>query len=82
MNKVKILFFATIKDRAGQKSLELDIPSQTTVLALKEKLGVEFPNLKDSLKSVLISINQEYSFDDAVIPPDAEIALFPPVSGG
>jgi molybdopterin converting factor small subunit len=30
----------------------------------------------------LISINQEYVFDEVVIPPGAEIALFPPVSGG
>lgn len=82
MNKIKLLFFATIRDKAGTKSMELDIPSQMTVQGLKEKLGSEFPNLKDSLKSILISINQEYSFDDAIIPSNAEIALFPPVSGG
>lgn len=82
MNKIKILFFATIRDKAGTKSLELDIPNEMTILQLKEKLANEYPNLKDSLKSILISINQEYSFDDAVIPSNAEIALFPPVSGG
>lgn len=31
---------------------------------------------------MLISVNQEYAFDDVVIPDGAEIALFPPVSGG
>jgi molybdopterin converting factor small subunit len=34
------------------------------------------------MKSVLITINREYAFDDAVIPIDAEMAMFPPVSGG
>jgi molybdopterin converting factor small subunit len=34
------------------------------------------------MKSVLITINREYAFDEAVVPTDAEIALFPPVSGG
>jgi molybdopterin converting factor subunit 1 len=82
MNQIKILFFATIRDKAGKKSLELDIPYEMTVQGLKEKLANEYPNLKDSLKAVLVSVNQEYSFDDAVIPPNAEIALFPPVSGG
>lgn len=82
MNQIKILFFATIRDKAGTKSMDLDIPTEMTVQQLKEKLGSEYPNLKDSLKSILVSINQEYSFDDAMIPSNAEIALFPPVSGG
>lgn len=82
MNRIKILFFATIKDRAGTKSMELDIPSEMTIQQLKEKLANEHPNLKDSLKAVLMTINREYAFDDAVIPSNAEIALFPPVSGG
>ena len=82
MNRIKILFFATIRDKAGKKSLDLEIPNEMTVLQLKEKITNEYPNLKDSLKSVLVSVNQEYSFDDAIIPTNAEIALFPPVSGG
>ena len=82
MNHIKLLFFATIRDRVGMKSLELDIPADLTILQLKEKIGVDYPNLKESMKSVLITINREYAFDEAVIPLNAEIALFPPVSGG
>jgi molybdopterin converting factor subunit 1 len=82
MNHIKLLFFATIRDRVGARSLEMDIPVDMNVQDLKEKLSSDYPGLKESMKSVLISINQEYSFDDAVIPMNAEIALFPPVSGG
>lgn len=82
MNKIKLLFFATLRDRAGTKSMELDIPDGMTVQGLKNKLAEEYPNLKESLKSVLITIDREYAFDEAVIPSDAEMALFPPVSGG
>jgi molybdopterin converting factor subunit 1 len=82
MNNIKILFFATIRDKAGTKSMDLDIPNEMTIQQFKEKLANEYPNLKDSLKSVLMTINREYAFDDAVIPFNAEIALFPPVSGG
>jgi molybdopterin converting factor subunit 1 len=82
MNHIKLLFFATIRDRAGTKSLELDIPADLTIQGLKEKLSSDYPNLKDSMKSVLITINREYAFDDAVVPSDAEVAMFPPVSGG
>lgn len=82
MNHIKLLFFATIRDRVGARSLELDIPLNMTVQALKEKLSKDYPNLKESMKSALISINQEYAFDEAVIPTNAEIGMFPPVSGG
>ncbi len=82
MNQIKLLFFATIRDRAGTKSLEIEIPTDLTIQGLKEKLSTDYPNLKESMHSVLITINREYAFDDAVVPPNAEIALFPPVSGG
>ena len=57
MNRVKLLFFATLRDRAGTKSIELDIPPELTVRGLKEKISVEYPNLKASMSSVLITIN-------------------------
>jgi molybdopterin converting factor subunit 1 len=82
MNKIKLLFFATIRDRAGAKSLEIDIPTDLTIQGLKEKLSADYPNLRDSMKSVLITINREYAFDDAIVPSNAEVAMFPPVSGG
>ena len=82
MNHVKLLFFATIRDRAGTKTLELDIPADMTVDGLKEMLSTEYPNLRDSMKSVIITINREYIPDDAVLPLNAEIGMFPPVSGG
>jgi molybdopterin converting factor subunit 1 len=82
MNRVKLLFFATIRDRAGTKSMELDIPEDLTIQGLKDWLARDIPNLKESMKSVLITINREYAFDEAVVPPNAEIGMFPPVSGG
>jgi len=82
MNHVKLLFFATIRERAGTKSLELDIPEDLTIQGLKDKLASDIPNLKESMKSVLITINREYAFDEATVPPNAEIGMFPPVSGG
>jgi len=82
MNRIKLLFFATIRERAGTKSMEMDIPADMTIEGLKEKLSTDFPNLKESLKSVLMTINREYAFDEAVVPSNAEIGMFPPVSGG
>jgi len=82
MNKIKVLFFATLRDRAGIKSVELEVPVDMTVLTLKNKLASDYPNLKESMKTILVSVNKEYALDEAIIPQGAEIALFPPVSGG
>jgi molybdopterin converting factor small subunit len=62
--------------------MELDIPMDLTIQGLKEKISREYPNLKESMRSVLITINREYAFDEAIIPQNAEVAMFPPVSGG
>ncbi len=82
MNKIKVLFFATLRDRAGTRSMEMEIPSGLTVQGLKDTLSRTQPNLAESMKSVLITINREYAFDEAIIPEGVEVALFPPVSGG
>lgn len=82
MNHVKLLFFATIRDRAGMKSMEMDIPDDLTIRGLKDRLANDIPNIKESMKSVLITINREYAFDEAIVPANAEIGMFPPVSGG
>jgi molybdopterin converting factor subunit 1 len=82
MNRIKLLFFATLRDRAGTRTMELEIPDDLTVQGLKDKISADLPNMKESMKSVLITNNREYAFDEAVIPRDAEMAMFPPVSGG
>lgn len=82
MNHVKALFFATLRDHVGVRSVEMQIPAQTNVAVFKSILTEKFPVLIGLLGHMLISVNQEYVFDDAIIPDAAEIALFPPVSGG
>ena len=59
MNRVKLLFFATIRERMGVKSLELELPVDLTIQGLKDTLSEEYPKVKDSMKSVLITINRE-----------------------
>jgi molybdopterin converting factor small subunit len=34
------------------------------------------------VETVLVSINHEFADDEQMIPEGAEVALFPPVSGG
>lgn len=82
MNHIKVLFFATLRDKAGVRSAELDIGPGATIAELKTELVEKFPNLNGLMEHCLASINHEYRFDESKIPADAEIAFFPPVSGG
>ena len=82
MNSVTILFFATLKELAGTGSLSLELPPGARVKDLKTILKEQFPALAPALTSTLTSINRNFAFDDDVIPPGAEVAFFPPVSGG
>jgi molybdopterin converting factor subunit 1 len=82
MSAYKILFFATLKDRAGVHQSILDLPSGITIRELKVIIGERFPSLIPLLPHALIAVNREYAPDETVIPAEAEIAFFPPVSGG
>lgn len=82
MNRIKVLFFATLRDRAGTKSFELDVPDGTTVQSLKDMVVEHYPGLREAMDTIVISINREFAFDENPVPENAEVAMFPPVSGG
>ena len=82
MIKIKLLFFATLKDRAGQSRVEVDLPDGVTVAGLKSQVVQLYPGVTSLLAHSLVAVNQSYAFDEDLIPDQAEVALFPPVSGG
>jgi molybdopterin synthase catalytic subunit len=82
MNNITLVFFATFRDRAGVSRTEFEIPEGSTVAELKNQIEAQFPGLEDLSNHGLISINKEYAFDEDIVPSGAEVAVFPPVSGG
>ena len=82
MNRIKVLFFATLRDHAGIKSTELEIPAEMTVQGLKDLLVESYPGLQATMDVVVVSVNREFAFDESIVPENAEVAMFPPVSGG
>jgi len=79
---VKVLFFATLKEKAGVSQAELELPAGADVAALKRALYARFPQLPQQRSAMLVAVNREYAFDGDPVPDNAEVALFPPVSGG
>jgi molybdopterin synthase catalytic subunit len=80
--KVKLLFFANLKNIVSKSKVDLDLPDGADVLQLREIILGIYPQLKEVFPNVIVSINQEFAFEDDLIPDGAEIAFFPPVSGG
>ena len=79
---IKVLFFATLRDKAGTRQVEVDLPNGTTISQLKMMLVEKYPDLGGSLGHCLVAVNHHYDTDESEIPADAEVAFFPPVSGG
>jgi len=82
MKTITVLFFATLKDRAGRSRTSLELPDEARVGDLKSALETQIPALAPALASTLVAVNREYASDDDPLPAGAEVALFPPVSGG
>ena len=79
---VTILFFATLKERAGTERMAMELADHANVADLKTALSEHIPALEASLPTALVSVNREFAFPTDPLPPDAEVAIFPPVSGG
>jgi molybdopterin converting factor subunit 1 len=80
--RVRVLFFGILKDLAGKSSDWLDLPDGALVRDVLAAYQSRIPQLKESLSSLALAVNQQYAGPDAKLKPDDEVALLPPVSGG
>jgi len=79
---VRVLFFAKARDLAGGPARDVTLKDGGTVAELRRALGEAIPTLLPLLPRLHIAINNQYAADGDAVPPEAEIACFPPVSGG
>jgi molybdopterin synthase catalytic subunit len=79
---ITVRFFATLRDRTGDESVEIELPDETSVEQLLLELATEYPSLDPALASTLVAVNHEFAFPEDMLADGDEVALFPPVSGG
>jgi molybdopterin converting factor subunit 1 len=80
--RLRVLFFGMLKDLVGQSSATLDLPEGATVGDLLAHFASQLPQLKDSLSSLAVAVNQQYAGTETELKSGDEVALLPPVSGG
>lgn len=79
---VRVKLFAIAREKVGKPSINVELPDQATVRQLRSAVAQQYPNLASAVAHSRFAVNSQYAADGAAIPPEAEIALIPPVSGG
>jgi molybdopterin converting factor small subunit len=79
---VSVRLFAIARQRAGRAEIAVDLVEPATVADLRRALAVECPELAPLLPNLMIAVNAEYADEGHAIPPGADLAAIPPVSGG
>ena len=82
--RISIKYFASIREAVGKgaESMETAAP---TVAALRDELIARGEGYAESLargKGVRVALNQTLSDESAALVEGAEVAFFPPVTGG
>jgi len=80
--RVRLRFFASLREAAGTSELQLDVPRGATTGDVLRILGQQHAALRDLPAGLLISVNLEYVGPDYRLNEGDEVALIPPVSGG
>jgi molybdopterin converting factor small subunit len=82
MMVVRVLVFARAREIAGRGEVELSFGGPPSVAELKASLVEAIPGLQPLISALHVAVNSEYAAEGDVVPEGAEVACFPPVSGG
>jgi molybdopterin converting factor subunit 1 len=80
--KVRLLFFAILRDIAGRDQAEVELTDGATARDVWQRLRGEHAALRDVADPPLAAINESYAEPDAPLHEGDELAFIPPVAGG
>jgi len=82
--KLRVLYFARLRERFGVAEETLDFAGTTAadlVAELQARGGVWAEELAAG-RAFRVAVNQDIVALDVTLPDHAEVAIFPPVTGG
>ncbi len=80
--KVRVQFYAQLRDLAGIRERHVDLAEGATVRDLLDRIYVQQPLLRAHDKSILIGAGVEFVDRNYQLKPGDEISIMPPVQGG
>jgi molybdopterin converting factor small subunit len=80
--RVAVHFYSYFKELTGCEQTLVELPPESRLSDLYQKLITQFPKLAAMEKSTLIAVGVDYQTRDYVLKPGDEVSLFPPVQGG
>jgi len=80
--KIKVKFFAILRERVGAGEVTKDVHDGTTVGELWTSLKREYAKLSSLEMRLLYAVNQNYVRADYILKDRDEVVFVPPVSGG
>jgi molybdopterin synthase sulfur carrier subunit len=84
--KVTVLYFARLREALGRDCEQLELPERVaTVGALRQWLvarGSPWAEAFTEIKRIRAAVDQSLAGDEARLAEGAEVAFFPPVTGG
>ena len=84
--KVKVLFFAGLREQVGTAGEEIELPAGvSTVAGLRSHLlkrGEKWQSALGESRLVRAAVNQDMAAANQPIKAGDEVAFFPPVTGG
>jgi molybdopterin synthase sulfur carrier subunit len=83
---VKIRYFAWVRERVGKPEETIDLPAGVAtagdLMAWLAGRGEEYAHAFENPKIIRVAINQTHVPSSTPIKSAAEIAFFPPMTGG
>jgi len=80
--RIKVKLFAGYQEAYGVGELGLTFPPNTPVVAVRDRLISERPELEHLREITRFGINLEFVEPDTLLTEGDEVVLIPPVSGG
>ena len=80
--KVKVLYFASLKDRVKKDYDKINLKENSTIKDLKSELIKIYPDLEEILNNCMIAKNEEYVEEKEYLNDNDVVAFIPPVGGG
>jgi molybdopterin converting factor subunit 1 len=82
---VKVLFFASVRERLGVAETVIDpAEAPADLAALRARLSAAGDTWREVLAqpNLLCAVNQAVVHDNVALAPGDEVAFYPPVTGG